>query len=107
MDEAFEPSSPSESSSDDDDSDHESPRNRVVRKATTEALKTPAPAPARSPAVTASPGTATRKDAQVPDWLTKALAELRSRYPRDEVACVPKQRPEGGPPDWRMKCLDW
>jgi hypothetical protein len=44
---------------------------------------------------------------QVPEWISRVVAELKAKYSRDDFACVPKPRPEGGPPDWRMKCLDW
>ncbi|KAG0141930.1 hypothetical protein CROQUDRAFT_673849 [Cronartium quercuum f. sp. fusiforme G11] len=50
-----------------------------------------------------------------PEWMTHALAELRTQYPNDRVELVPKIRKEApaganaaptSGPGWRLKCLD-
>ncbi|WVW81072.1 hypothetical protein I302_103063 [Kwoniella bestiolae CBS 10118] len=63
----------------------------------------------RSPTVGISPSSA-KKVIEMPTWASRALAEMRSKYPRDDFVVVQKPRPQGmdvsGPVEWRAKCMD-
>ncbi|OCF78534.1 hypothetical protein I204_00474 [Kwoniella mangroviensis CBS 8886] len=118
-------SSDSESSSDDDESDstfasssgggttkkEKSGRGRKKIKETAgmdTPVKPPAAPAGRTPTVGISPSSGKKPVAEMPSWASRALSEMRSKYPRDDFVMVQKPRPADfqGPIEWRAKCMD-
>ncbi|WRT70508.1 uncharacterized protein IL334_007506 [Kwoniella shivajii] len=66
--------------------------------------------PGKSPIVGISPGSGLgKKSIEIPQWASKALSDMKSKYPRDDFAIVQKPRPADHVNDlveWRAKCID-
>ncbi|WWC92081.1 uncharacterized protein L201_007035 [Kwoniella dendrophila CBS 6074] len=66
----------------------------------------------RSPSTTIniSPSSAKKNIIELPIWASRALSDLRAKYPRDDFVVVQKPRPVDAPPggqiEWRAKCMD-
>ncbi|WWC72392.1 uncharacterized protein I206_106354 [Kwoniella pini CBS 10737] len=61
-----------------------------------------------SPNIAISPTSGKKVHVEMPVWASRALAEMRSKYPRDDFTVLQKPRPADivGPIEWRAKCMD-
>lgn len=106
------------SSSSDSSDDYDDSRERAIRKGrgslstpnnTRAVPPTSSLTPVRNPSSTPAPAVTPSQPAQYPPpvWCKRAEEQTKSRYPKDLFVVVPKPKPEGGAPDWRLKCVDW